>query len=521
LKFNILYKVLISPILTILKFEQTIMPRFTQALKTGARIIGGADVPAFNLTYMSNDSKHRAGDYETIVIPYIELGRDRTCAVSFGDEFGTVSRRHAAIERQNKEYVIKHLGTNTTLVNGRPVQKQWFLTNGDIVQLSMEGPRLRFNVSPTGTGKMASTQKMKLLAQQLVRPYRTALLALASVLFLAVMAGAIIIKRQQNVIDIAEANINLLKNQIDSVKAIGARNREIDARMAAQRQQNIRKIGNSNGVSGTSASNLPSGTTPMPEQPQVTPPQINDGGIGMPETVKEQIYLIRVKEFKVTLPDGTEKQMKLRWTGTGFLLSDGKFVTARHVIQAWHFLEELESETGKLMGIANVVEQAGGKVKVTFEAISGKEQFEFNSDQFTMNDSKDKTIPLKDGAKLKVAEGNEQDWAYYNCTSSKSLIRYDRKVSQELKAGEEVHVLGYSYGGNLQQHNLKPLYSKSMVAQDGLTNGVINLTNRNFGHGNSGGPVFVKRGSEFIAVGIVSAGIGAEIGIIVPLSAMN
>ena len=506
------------------------MPRFTQALQTGIRIMGGADVPAYNLTYMSNDSKHRAGDYETIVIPYIELGRADACAVRFGDEFATVSRRHAAIERQNKEYVIKHIGTNTTLVNGRPVKNQWFLTNGDIVQLSMEGPRLRFNVSPTGTGKMASTQKIKLLAQQLVRPYRTALIGLAAVLVMAVVVGGYFIRnqgetivKQASVITQHSETIVLQAKQLDSLKVIAARNAAEDKKRDARIRQANARLRNS-GISGSDAT---SGSFPVEppatsnNPPPVKPPIINDGGLGMPEGIKEQIYLIRVKDFKVTFPNGEEKKAELKWSGTGFLLSDGKFVTARHVIQAWHFLSDIESENGKTMAICNLVEQAGGKITVTFEAISNNNQFEFTNEQFKFNDASDKTVDLKDGAKLKVAEPSDKDWAYCTCATTQSAVRYDKETAQHLKAGEEVHVLGYSYGDDLQQRNLKPLYSKSMVAQDELTNGLINLTNRNFGQGNSGGPVFVKRGDEFIAVGIVSAGIGAEIGIVVPLSALR
>lgn len=506
------------------------MARFTQALQTGVRIMGGADIPVYNLTYMSNDSKHRAGDYETIVIPYIELGRSPSCAVNFGDEFGTVSRRHAAIERQNKEYIIKHIGTNTTLVNGRPVKDQWFLTNGDILQLSMEGPRMRFNISATGTGKMASTQKIKLLAQQLVRPYRTALIGLAAVLVvLAVVGGRLLFKQGETITQqggtIAQQGetIKLQKKQLDSLGAIATKNAADDARRDARYRASLRNISQSGiSPSDASGSNLPPPSSNQPTNTPVKPPMISDG-VGMPDGIKEEIYFIRVKDFKVTLPNGEEKQVDVAWTGTGFLLADGKFVTARHVIQAWRFITENESEMGKRMVLCNLVEQGGAKITVTFEAISSKAQFEFTNEQFTLNDNGDKTVEIKggEGAKLRIAEPNDKDWAYCTSVNGKSAVASDAALSKELKAGEEVHVLGYSYGGDLQQRNLKPLYSKSIVAQDNLTNGLINLTNRNFGSGNSGGPVFVKRGDQFIAIGIVSAGIGAEIGIVVPLSAMR
>ncbi len=88
------------------------------------------------------------------------------------------------------------------------------------------------------------------------------------------------------------------------------------------------------------------------------------------------------------------------------------------------------------------------------------------------------------------------------------------------KVGTPVHILGFSYGQNLQGRTPNPLYSDSKIAKDGLTEGLIILTDRNFGPGNSGGPVFFfdTEANTYKVIGIVSAGIGSEIGIIVPIS---
>jgi S1-C subfamily serine protease len=61
------------------------------------------------------------------------------------------------------------------------------------------------------------------------------------------------------------------------------------------------------------------------------------------------------------------------------------------------------------------------------------------------------------------------------------------------------------------------MYSTSEVAQDGLHGGIIRITDRNFDHGNSGGPVFTFDGTKFIVIGIVSAGVGSSVGYIVPV----
>ena len=69
--------------------------------------------------------------------------------------------------------------------------------------------------------------------------------------------------------------------------------------------------------------------------------------------------------------------------------------------------------------------------------------------------------------------------------------------------------------------NLKPIYGNCTVAKDGLENGVILITNRNFEQGNSGGPVFAKVNGTYKVVGLVSAGAGSSIGLIVPISVIR
>ena len=36
--------------------------------------------------------------------------------------------------------------SNPTLINGRPIKKSWYLSSGDVIQLSFEGPKIEFIV---------------------------------------------------------------------------------------------------------------------------------------------------------------------------------------------------------------------------------------------------------------------------------------------------------------------------------------------------------------------------------------
>ena len=85
------------------------------------------------------------GDLQEIKRDYTELGRDSSCAICFGDNFPTVSRRHAAIIKSETGWQIKNLSqTNPTYVNGRPVKNVYYLSNGDQIKLSTEGPLMTF-----------------------------------------------------------------------------------------------------------------------------------------------------------------------------------------------------------------------------------------------------------------------------------------------------------------------------------------------------------------------------------------
>src|SRR5690606_37916589 len=120
----------------------------SKALTTGMKALGGGNVPAYTLEHLTASRKHAAGSFDTIIVPYIEMGRDGSAAVRFGDDMATVSRKHASIERKGNDVVLKNLSANNpTLVNGRAVRSEYFLQNGDEIQLSAEGPRMRFNLS--------------------------------------------------------------------------------------------------------------------------------------------------------------------------------------------------------------------------------------------------------------------------------------------------------------------------------------------------------------------------------------
>ena len=111
----------------------------------------------------------------------------------YDESFSTVSRRHAAIVKEGENWKIVQLSsTNSTFLNGHKVKNEWYLQNGDEIQLSVNGPKLGF-IIPTGkratVGSIGLTRRMSLFRQQALRPYKTAIATLACLIVLLSCGG--------------------------------------------------------------------------------------------------------------------------------------------------------------------------------------------------------------------------------------------------------------------------------------------------------------------------------------------
>lgn len=105
------------------------------------------------LEHKVSSKYHRAGECQEIIVDNITLGRDSHCQVRFDESFKTVSRRHAAIVREGDTWKLVQISqTNSTFLNGRPIKTEWYLQNGDEIQLSVNGPKLGF-IIPTGKNR--------------------------------------------------------------------------------------------------------------------------------------------------------------------------------------------------------------------------------------------------------------------------------------------------------------------------------------------------------------------------------
>lgn len=481
-------------------------------------VLGNKGRRFFILEHKVSSKYHKAGESQRIIVDEIEIGRDPRCQVRFDESFYSVSRRHAAIVRDGENWKLIQLSkTNSTFLNGHKVENEWYLQNGDEIQLSTNGPKLGFIV-PTGdkglVGSIGMTARLSLFRQQALRPYKTAISVLSACLVLGCGIGAfylhelyqknreqadLIALNEQRYAESIAAQDSLLANAASEIEKLTKESANLKAQFGKVSQQQ-RNIAVATGNIDNAALNacLPS------------------------------VFFIYPTSIDVTLPNGESGTLDCSdenvpsWSGTGFLLENGTFVTARHVIEAWNFWingNEINEELAQLNAIIN----NGGKVIAHFNAISSSgKRLSLTSNQFSINRSSDQVQHIEDGIKMSLGGGGNTDYAYTRIGQNGGL-KFNKSVSNVLERGTKLTVLGFPLGlGVNSVTSIKPISSTATVGVDGLDRGVILTSETNFEQGCSGGPALViDENGNYTVIGIVSAIAGRNTGFIVPINVIN
>ncbi|GAB3203360.1 pSer/pThr/pTyr-binding forkhead associated (FHA) protein [Pontibacter aydingkolensis] len=477
--------------------------RATKAFATGIKYIGGGDTSAYTLEFLTPTSKYPQGSFETIVVPYLEIGRDN-CLISFGSEVPTVSRKHAAIERNNKEIILKNLSkTNPTLVNGRPVIDKYYLNSGDEIQFSLEGPKVRFNEYKAGAPKLAFTKRMNLVMNQAVKPYKRALITLGIIVGLITLVGAYFIYQ------VKKDNKNLLlrvetsdKQSADSLATLNALSQELKEKLESKKgelQESLKKqklvtkpnstsvkTVNNNAAKLTSVSGNPSKPTPVLEN-IIAPAQ--------PFLLSIFLTSIRAEWNGSVL---YEEQLR-EAVCDGFLLSNGHLITSR-------YCTDIHSMVASEL---NFIANSGGKVTYTFEAVSSDKEtvLRFTNHDLKFDDKADVyekyTYAGIDG-NIKLYNAGGSDIAYFK-TGLKKGIPYNSKSSKNITAGTEllsINNFAYSSPSNTNSKNIDAVKIKVASIK------VHDAENIQIEHDDTtldiGSPLFVIKDNKAIAVAMVS-----------------
>ena len=200
-------------------------------------------------------------------------------------------------------------------------------------------------------------------------------------------------------------------------------------------------------------------------------------------------------------------------------MSDGRLVTARHVIEPWCFPEN-EQDVG-----LNIIANNGGKVVALFSAFSSSgKKLSFRSEQFYCERTHDEIRRTKRGEKVCIAPTNT-DFAHMNTNGLGQGLKFDPVQSNNLNRGTNLVVLGFPQGGIsiMLTGGINPILGSGTVATKGLQKGIILTRNTNYEHGDSGGPVFcTTTDGDLVVVGIVEGGVkDSHIGFVVPISVIK
>ena len=469
-------------------------------------LFGGEGRRFYTLEHKVSSKYHKAGEAQRIIVDQIEIGRSSTCQVRFDDSFVTVSAKHAAIVRDGDNWKLIHLSkTNPTYLNGHRVEKEWYLQNGDEIQLATNGPKLGFIIPQGDKGLVKSiglTARLNLFRQQALRPYKQAITALACLIVAGVGITSALIYGQHK--EINELNRMYAQAQ-DVIESIKSENNELgkaieDMEEKARQQDSIIEAGREEIDLIKSA----------PSQANVTQ---------LIESVSSSVYFIVTTVYAKI---GDETQAISASSGTGFLLKDGRFVTARHCVEPWVFGSDLN---------INVMNESYDNVTVWSEitAYGENDDFTMRSSDFTIDRSMDVLLnvgtddygnPMKmrlafyykyeDPETGEVTEFGDvrmggMDWAVVK-TGKRGAIEHNASLSTSLTQGTEVHVLGFpaGLGAGDGQNRIEPIYNKMNVARNGLNSQGCIMVSQGVAHGNSGGPVFAVKDGKIYAVAIVS-----------------
>lgn len=540
------------------------------------------------LEHKTETKLHHLGESEKVIVDQVELGRDSSCQIRFDDSCETVSRKHAAIVRDGDGWKLIPLSqTNATLVNGQRVDGEYKLSSGDEIRLSSRGPILGFIV-PQGERSLVKsigmTERMNLFRKQALRPYKTALTVLSILLILAIAGSVAYGIYSQKEIDQLIIEVNDYGKKLDEAnEKLDEANKAVqDAQEAAQKaqedadrlkeqadatQEQIEQANNRAWAAQQKAKET--------EQALVTAQQdviavktayeesreklvevggedvILESGPGSdPVPFSEvtdcydAVYYIKMND--IVLYDYNNKEWARFNTenkigGTGFLLDDGRFVTARRVVEPW-FYEDYrngvigyDSKNNKwTYADLQFCVNNGCKVVANCTAYSPSgASFQFKNTDLKMYPLAKQSATVLESWRVKVEVYTpdfrvrsiinkttvkklywyttvyRHDWASMAKNDQLNSVKglpFSNSVSRNPQSGVEVSILGYPLKvGFSDSQSISPINKSNTVNVSGLNDmDIIELASRRYQEGNDGAPVLQNIDGVWTVIGILS-----------------
>lgn len=504
-------------------------PSFSRSIgQSLSAAFGKKDGYYFEIEFLTDTSTYHVGEKKQILVSYAEIGRGSNSTVRYKGEGieRLVSGTHVSIARVGGQWTLEHLSkTNRTIINGgertiRPEDsfKKYVLQDGDTVQLAKGGPVFRFTVPTENSiqsirSKSRGTTFIKNIVSQALTPYKTKIRVLVGVIIaLVALWGAYAVwdyHHDEKVKKEYEEQLDRLRiENADEVAGLNQRIEEQTARIANQERRRVDTV-----------------RVPVPQP-------------GLDEMMRQQniaadIFFITAKVVavvdgnEVAVPyyyvDGSGQQVagQYGWTATGFLLNDGRFVTARHCVEGWWY--SAYNDTSSFAQAARAsASGANIKLKAYINAYSSKSgrRLSFTSDQFHIERSKDRVETVattEDGSAIKwrfvfpALDGWDEtmfatDWAYVQ-TQYTGTLQADASLSNSLSSQQQLLVMGFPAGLGVESASrIEPISYQMQVTQPGIAGNGCIMHSRGTDHGNSGGPIFAVKDNKLVVIGIVSRG---------------
>lgn len=484
-------------------------------LSAGMSSLVGSDGKKYYIIEFKFDSKtHHRGESKPVLVDEAFIGRDNKCQIRIDEEFSTVSREHAVIKKTDENtWTLYHRSqTNATYVNGQQVMDSVTLKNGDEIQLSDGGPRLGF-ILPQGekafVKSIGMSQRFNEFRKQALRPYRTALVSI--ILLFALAIGGLVWWQTQKTNEY-QRELGEYKDQVDSLKSESESWWKIWKNGRSQRNKSSKSANQQ--VSTVSSSS------------------------SVVDAFEDYVYFVRLASITVTIQPGSLAEIWMQdelkggntWTyyftedeakiATGFVTSDGYFVTARNVIEPWAYMEENWDDPLFIAAILSY-EGAGGIIDAVYhiESKTGDRR-NLHFREFTVNRHRDEDVEFTstdtDPYHIRRAMA-KNDYAYVKLPITSNLV-VNRDLSSNIPSGTRLEILGFPNAMGGDKNIIRPQYTYATTSNTGLYHGQIPVTGANLEVGNSGGPVFCVSDGKYYVVGLVSRGIGKHSGVIVPMS---
>ena len=487
------------------------------------------------LEYRDSSGYYKAGQQQKIIVDQAEMGRGSGCQVKFDESFKTVSRRHAVIVRDGDRWKLVPLSTtNTTFLNGRPLETESYLENGDEIQLSVGGPRLGFIVLAGKQSLVSSikmTERFNLFRKQALRPYKRAIVAMCVIIVGLVIWGSI---NTIKIIDLDNKKAELMVKIQELEKKDSTNVAEIDTL-----NKKLVKLNDKAPVIKTIVKYVSSYTPPKPRVLKDSLKKDDPKSVGTDELAKcmKDVYSVTVtpliNEKPIVLADGSVYY----WTGTGFLLDNGCFVTAQHMVN-YNSIGVSDGELNR-DDARNAINAGYYASLIRFRMTCTSSKGDTFGYTYSYNDSPficgrvsgRHTYPFKDESgqswNVFINTFGGGDWAYaVHPQKQKGQLVFDSNFSRNLPVDTELFILGFPSGqGTKAQGVISPVLSKASTSRQGLEDdGTIKTSNDDSDHGNSGGPVLAKKDGKYVVVGILSgADYGSDIthrkGRVIPIGA--